>query len=356
MKIGAGGGALMSMLIADGAAAQKQSAWETQPSKKGFGRPYSIDMHSHWTPASYLKAQSEMGHRQSNDHPLYADLPGRVKWMDEREIQIHVLTLDGGSPWQWATTEQAVGLAQIHNDGAIEAHKAYPDRFIGAIAMGPRDPATALKELNRVAGQPGMRAVQLPDSYDRRDYVFEPAFEPILARCEELGYPLLFHQIAGPDTAYGGNRMAGRPNLSSALDAPISRAALAAKFIVTGTLDKFPKLDIVLQHAGGAFPYIAGRIEHFLYNYPERNTPPVVKLARPFKEYLRRFHYDYLVYYPEALRFLIDLVGSDRVVIGTDLFAARDIQYPNAVLDQFNLAAKDRDLILRGNARRLLHL
>ena len=150
--------------------------------------------------------------------------------------------------------------------------------------------------------------------------------------------------------------MAGRPNLSSALDAPISRAALAAKFIVTGTLDKFPKLDIVLQHAGGAFPYIAGRIEHFLYNYPERNTPPVVKLARPFKEYLRRFHYDYLVYYPEALRFLIDLVGSDRVVIGTDLFAARDIQYPNAVLDQFNLAAKDRDLILRGNARRLLHL
>jgi aminocarboxymuconate-semialdehyde decarboxylase len=79
-------------------------------------------------------------------------------------------------------------------------------------------------------------------------------------------------------------------------------------------------------------------------------------LERPFREYIRRFHYDYLIYYPEAFTFLMNLVGPDRIVVGTDLFAAKDVEYPTAVLDQFNLPAEDRDRILRGNALRLLHL
>ena len=79
-------------------------------------------------------------------------------------------------------------------------------------------------------------------------------------------------------------------------------------------------------------------------------------MERPFRDYLRRFHYDYLNYYPEALRFLIGEVGSDRIVIGTDLFAARDIEYPNSFVEQLKLPASDLDRILRGNAKRLLHL
>jgi aminocarboxymuconate-semialdehyde decarboxylase len=197
-----------------------------------------------------------------------------------------------------------------------------------------------------------MKALHLPDSIERHDYLFEPAFAPVFARCEELGYPLLFHQIGG---AYGSDRTAEPPALSAALDAPNDHAVIATKFITSGTLDKFPKLEIVLPHAGGDFPYIAGRVEHFLYHY-YLDRGPVVTLARPFKEYIRRFHYDYLTYYPEAFRFLMNLVGSDRIVIGTDIFAARDIEYPNAVLDQFNLPVAERDLILKGNAMRLFHL
>ena len=70
----------------------------------------------------------------------------------------------------------------------------------------------------------------------------------------------------------------------------------------------------------------------------------------------RGIAYDCLNYYPEALRFLIHEVGSDRIVIGTDLFAARDIEYPNSFVEQLNLPAADLDRILKGNAIRLLHL
>jgi predicted TIM-barrel fold metal-dependent hydrolase len=72
------------------------------------------------------------------------------------------------------------------NDAAIDAHKAHPQRFVAGAALPIRDPAAALQELDRVAGAPGIRAVHLPNSVEGRDYIFEPAYAPLLARCEEL--------------------------------------------------------------------------------------------------------------------------------------------------------------------------
>jgi aminocarboxymuconate-semialdehyde decarboxylase len=352
LKLGAGTGALMTMMRSDGLAAQGQSAWQARPADIGAMRPVSIDMHTHWAPEAYVKAQVEMGRpAPANPNPLDFDLDRRRRWMDAHGVEMHVLTLSGGAPWQWATAQQGARLAQIVNDAAIQAHTAFPDRFVAGIAVPVRDPVLALNELNRVAGKPGMRAVHLPNSIEQRDYLFESAFEPIFARCEELGYPLLFHPLDGEANFYS-KRIVGPPSLTNWLGFTFESATTAAKFITTGTLDRFPKLDIVLPHAGGSFPFIAGRIEHGLYNMGTVQ----VKLARPFKEYVRRFHYDYLIYYPEALRFMINLVGSDRVVIGTDLFAARDIEFPNSFVEQLSLPAPDLDRILRGNARRLLHL
>ena len=367
LKLGAGaGGAMMTMATMTGAlaalgaeaAAQGQAQgkgeawWEAHPGKAGVGRPISIDMHAHWVPEPYAKALAELGHPVANPFPLDFDLDKRRQWMDQHGVQMHVLTMSGQAPWEWATAEQGAHLAQIINDAAVAAHTAFPDRFVAGIAMQVRDPVTALKELNRMAGKPGMRAVHLPDSVGRRDYLFEPDFEPVLARIEELGYPIIFHQLDGDANSYSGGRVDGPPNLTAGLDAPFEHTVEATKFIVSGTLDKFPKLEIVLPHAGGAFPYLAGRVEHFLYHMGGGG----VKIERPVREYVRRFHYDYLIYYPEAFRFLAEMVGYDRIVVGTDSFAAKDIQYPNDVLDQFNLPSGDRDLILRGNAMRLLHL
>ena len=336
-----------------GVLAQGVPAWEARPANAGSMRPISIDMHTHWAPEAYDKAQIEMGQPQpANRSPLDVDLDQRRKWMDARGIQMHVLTLSGGAPWQWATPQQGERLARIVNDAAVEAHTAFPDRYVAGIALPVKDPVMALKELNRVAGKPGMRAVHLPNSIEQRDYLFEPAFEPIFARCQELGYPLLFHPLDGEANIYS-RRLLGPPTLTNWLGFTFEHATTAAKFITTGTLDKFPKLEVVLPHGGGAFPFIFARVEHGLFHMP---TGPQAKFPRPFKEYLRRFHYDYLNYYPEALRFLVNEVGADRIVIGTDLFAARDIDYPNSFVEQLNLPAKDLDLILRGNARRLLKL
>ena len=345
IKLGAGAGA-MTMTAPDAGRAAAQT---------GTSRPVSIDLHTHWTPEAYLKALAQLRRPTSaRPNPLDFDLDKRRKWMDEHGVQMHTLTLSGGMPWQWVPPDVGAHLAQIINDAAVEAHTAFPDRFTAGIEMSIHDPGLALKELNRVAGKPGLRAVHLPNSIQGRDYLFEPVYAPLLARCEELGYPLLFHPVDGEANYYAGRQRLADPlsvsaGLSNSLGFPFETATTAAKFIVTGTLDKFPKLEIVLPHSGGVFPYIAGRADRYMLNSK-------FKLQRPVREYVRRFHYDTLTYYPETLRFLITLVGSDRVVIGTDNFALMDVEYPNALVEQLNLPAADRDRVLRGNAAKLLRL
>jgi aminocarboxymuconate-semialdehyde decarboxylase len=347
IKLGAGLGAMMLAKM-DASEASAQSA----PAKPG-----SVDVHAHWVPDSYAKALIQFGRPTTSIHnPLELDsnLDQRIKWMDEQGVKMHLLTLDGGMPWQWVSTEQGSHLAQLVNDAAIEAHTKYPDRFVAAVEMPIRNPEAALKELNRVAGKPAMRAVHLPNSMENSDFLFQPAYDSLWARCQELAYPVLFHPIDGEENIYGGkerlgNQLAASANLNNTLGFPFETATTAAKFILTGTLDKFPKLEIVLPHSGGCFPYVAGRIERGL-------VAKKFKLQRPFREYVRRFHYDSIAYYPETLRFLITLVGSDRVLIGTDDYAPMDVEEPNALVEQLNLPAPDRDRILWGNAARLFRL
>lgn len=322
------------------------------------GPPISIDVHTHWEPLAYRNAMEQLGPGAAGDaSPLNYDLAARVKWMDEHGVKMHVLTLSGRQPFQWVPPDVGATLAQIVNDAAIEAHKAYPDRFLAGAAVSIRDPQLSIKELNRVAGKPGICAVGLPNSFEGKDYLFEPEYEPFLARCEELGYPLLFHPIDGAVNYYSNARLgdpkSNQANLINTLGFPFEHATTMAKFIITGTLDRHPKLEIVMPHAGGVFPYIAGRIEH---DFAATKARGDLKLQHPFDYYLRRFHYDTLTYYPETLRYLIRKVGADRVVIGTDNYAIMDVEYPNALVEQLNLPAADLDLILRGNARRLLHV
>jgi aminocarboxymuconate-semialdehyde decarboxylase len=352
-KLGVGGGAMVAAGLVARTTGAQTNGWDLEST----GKPISIDMHSHWVPESYARALSDM-YGRTEAVPLAETLKTRIERMDKTGVQMLVLTLSGGQPWSWTSPEAGARLASACNDDAIKAYTAFPDRFMGSVEMYVPDPKLSLQELNRVAGKPGIRSVHLPPSLDgTRDYVFEPSFEPVLARCEELGYPLLFHPLDlsvnyydGPDTRFA-DPDSRYIRFDNTLGFPMETATTAAKFIASGTLDKFPKLETLLPHAGGSFPYLAGRVEQGL-------AASKVRLKRPFKEYIRRFHYDTMTYYPETLRFLIDLVGADRVVVGTDNSYGRrnNFEYPNAIVEHLNLPAADREKILRGNAARLLRL
>src|ERR1043165_9547455 len=97
----------------------------------------SIDAHAHWTPEPYVRYLAELGRPAAGGalSPLMFDLEQRLAWMDERHIGMHVLTLSGQMPWQWASQDQANAIARMVNDASIEAHKAFPDRFLAGVSM-----------------------------------------------------------------------------------------------------------------------------------------------------------------------------------------------------------------------------
>src|SRR5581483_10655054 len=170
----------------------------------------------------------------------------------------HCLTLSGAMPWSRVTPKQGAELPKIINDTGIQVHMKYPDRFVVGIELPVKDPELALKELNRVARQPGVSAVHLPDSVERHDYIFDVNFAPVLARLQELNLPIIFHQMDGVPNSYGGDRTVGPPNLAAGIDAPIEHTFLAPKFIDPGTLHHHPQQQIAKWHAGSSVPYHAG--------------------------------------------------------------------------------------------------
>jgi len=117
--------------------------------------------------------------------------------------------------------------------------------------------------------------------------------------------------------------------------------------ICEGTLDRFPRLKIVMAHGGGFLPHYTGRIDKSV------KLPGGANIKHLPSEYLRRFHYDTCVYDPIALRNLIDRVGVDRVVLGSDYPFGE--MYPLAwVRKTQKLSEPDLALIASENARRLL--
>ena len=136
------------------------------------------------------------------------------------------------------------------------------------------------------------------------DTTFFPVYEAI----EAAGLPVLLH----PNSVIGHERLTPH-YLHNLLGNPFETAIAAAHLIFGGVLDRFPRLTFCLPHAGGAFPYLVGRLQRGF----EKRPGPAGRTHGPL-EYLRRFYYDTISYHAPALDYLKNLVGADRVMMGSD--------------------------------------
>ena len=124
--------------------------------------------------------------------------------------------------------------------------------------------------------------------------------------------------------------------------------------ISNGVLDRFPGLQIILSHGGGGVPYLVGRFD-CMHRRADHKAQGIVAHAAP-STYLRRFHFDTILHAPAPLKYLADVVGTDRLVLGTDYpFPPRDDD-PVGSVHAIGLAGADLDRVLRGNAAALFGL
>ena len=332
-----------------------------------MSRPRAIDVHAHFYPERFLAAVEAWGApfgagvdrsdprgpvlvvrgaRTPPLEPRFFDLPARLRSMDRQGVEVQALSLTIPMVY-WADGEAGHRLARAFNDAASEAHTAHPDRFVGCTTLPMQDPPRAAQELERASGLPGIRAVYLGTNMNGRE-LSDPAFFPIFERCQALKLPVLLHPIS----VIGAERL--QPYyLQNLLGNPFDTAVAAAHLVFGGVLDRLPRLQVCLPHAGGALPYLVGRLQH-----GQRVRPEARKAARrPVAAYLRRFSYDTISHDPRALRYLIDTVGADRVMLGSDFCFDMGYPRPVEVITRLRgLSRADQARILSGNAGRLLHL
>jgi aminocarboxymuconate-semialdehyde decarboxylase len=323
-----------------------------------------VDIHAHYFPEAYLEllaAEGERygaGYRRTADgfyiagagRPLgplplkFIDLGQRVAAMDAQGVAVQALSLTSPMVY-WAEPELSLRLARAFNDAASAAHQAYPDRLVGLMALPMLDSERSLDELDRAARLPGIRGVYMGTNIEDRD-LSDPLFTPVFERIEALGLPVFLH----PLKVAGGKRL--EPfYLGNLLGNPFDTAIAAAHLIFGGVLDRFPRLEINLPHAGGALPILIGRLDH-----GHRVRKEVCHLPQPPSAYLRRFTYDTIGHSATVLRYVIAQVGADRVMLGSDYCFDMGHERPVEVVAELGLAPDERNLILGGTAARLLKI
>jgi aminocarboxymuconate-semialdehyde decarboxylase len=330
----------------------------------GHAHPRAIDIHAHYFAQSYLDLLNEGTARYGTEYratkegwyfksPIAAqgplpqrmiDIKQRVAEMDEQGVAVQALSLTVPMVY-WAEPEFSHRLARAWNDDAIAAHKAYPDRFVVLATLPMLDPDRAIDELNRVSKIAGVRGVYMGTNIDSRD-LDDPLFEPVFAHIEALDLPIFLH----PQQTVGGKRL-DPFYLSNFLGNPFDSAIAACHLIFGGVLDRHPRLQINLPHAGGALPGLIGRIDHGWKVRPETRH-----LALAPSTYLRRFTYDTISHSLPIMEFIISQVGADRVMIGSDYCFDMGYDRPRHMVDALRVSSADRALIMGGTAAKLLKI
>ncbi|MEO8441930.1 MAG: amidohydrolase family protein, partial [Betaproteobacteria bacterium] len=320
--------------------------------------------HAHWYPEEWIRAIEKDGAgggarivRDGETITFFAAgaqmsfttdfvyLEPRLAAMDRAGVDVHALSLTTPMVY-WAPPALGLALAQIHNDAASAAHLKYPRRFVGMATLPMQAPQLALRELERASGLPGLRGVYLATHVNEAN-LDDKAFFPVYAKCEELGWPIFLH----PMHPLAGARLR-RHYLINLLGNPYETGVAAASLVFGGVLDAFPKLEVMLPHAGGTFPALIGRFDH-----GARVRAELKHMREPPSNYLRRFSYDTIGHNDEIMLNLVRMVGADRVVLGSDYCFDMGYERPVEVVERLSaLDAAQRDQILGRNAARLLGL
>jgi len=292
--------------------------------------PRTIDCHAHYVSPLAVRAAADHPQRygvrvetlpgQGERVLLPGELPGRTLPDDllnlsRRGEKLPGFTTQAVGSWMDLTgyrlpAEEAIRWSELINDSFAEdlAGWSGPLQFAPLAQVPMQEPKAAAKELERAVARHGFRGAMIATNVAGAN-LDEPRFDPFWAQAQQLNVPVVLHpfNVLGPDRL-------DRYYLNNAIGNPTDSTVAAASLIFGGVLDRFPTLQIVLMHGGGFLPYQYGRFDRAREVRPE----PKANGAGMPTDYLRRFLFDSIVFSPRVLRYLVDAVGADRVLLGTD--------------------------------------
>jgi aminocarboxymuconate-semialdehyde decarboxylase len=330
--------------------------------------PPVIDLHSHVaTPACQALVEGLASPRMDpfafysgDDTKAYnarhfAELVGkltdpneRLEDMDRMGVDIQALSVAPPQYYYWADPGLGRRLARMQNDHVAALVSRHPDRFAGLATVPLQDVGAAIAELEHAVGQLGLRGVEICTNVNGLD-LDDRRFRPFFAAVADLDVVVLLH----PHGFTQGERLMDY-YLTNVVGNPLESTLAVTRIIHGGVLEELPGLKLCVVHGGGYLPFYASRMDHAWEQRPEgrRHIPD-----RPPSAYLRQIYVDCLVYDEAHLGFLVQQMGINRVVVGTDYPYDMGYYDPVGLVEKTaSLSADDRRKILGATAAALLKL
>jgi aminocarboxymuconate-semialdehyde decarboxylase len=277
--------------------------------------------------------------------PAMDSMEIRLRTMEEQGVSAQLL-----SPWialapNYLDEADAFWLAETLNEGIAGVLGENSDRFIGIGSAPMQWPERAAAILRRLVRDLGLLGAEINTTLGPERFLDDPALDPFWAEAEALGALLMIHPSLG-----GTEKRFDRYYLNNLIHNPLETTVAAAHLIFGGVLERFPGLKICLVHGGGLLPYNFGRLRRGRLVRPETR----VSMSGSVEDSYRRFLFDTVTHSVPALRFLVQEVGAEHVLLGSDY--PFDMGDPDLVgtVRASGFDAREEELILRGNAERLL--
>ena len=352
---GLGAGALAAAFMAtQPVQASARPGPDESPSGDGTPKdPRRIDVHQHVVPPSYRTWLDERGVNAAGGYPLPAwSVDSALNVMDANGIQTGVLSVStpGVSLGDFSSSSvvaNARAQARSVNDYVANVVRDYPERFGLFATLTLPDVDGALAEAAYAFDTLKADGVILLAN-TQGQYLGDPKFDPLLEELNRRKAVVLLHPSALP-----GPTAPGVPPFMADFLLDTVRAAL--KLTLSGAMDRFPDLKIILAHAGGFLPYISYRVAPFLTN---PNQPDFTAAGfQSNTDLLRRFWYDVaLSSTPAGMPSLLEFADPAKIVYGSDSpFAPSPVvEFMSRALDEFKMSKSQQAAINRRNAYALV--
>jgi len=325
-----------------------------------------IDVHCHIYPQEYFDIVEREGPRHGvrvftdekggkrcevkgqMQPPLepFTDVGMRLATMREMGLDMNVLSFSSRPGVYWADPGLAEELCRASNDAYARIIREHPGKFSGLAALPAQDAERSVRELERAVTKLGLKGGFMGTNVNGR-YLDDEGFLPIYEAAAGLKVPIIVH----PANPAGMAQMKDY-HLFNLVGFTAESANSIGRLIFSGVFDRLPDLQFIFLHGGGTVPYLIGR-----YTHGWKVRPECRKIGRPPLEYLRgHFHFDCLVFHPPVVRFLTEIMGADRVLLGTDLpydMTDRDIV---RTIREAGLSPEDHEKVTHRNAQTLLGL
>ena len=324
-------------------------------------KPLVVDIHTHILPKNIPSFAKQFGYggfikldhnckgcaRMLKDDVFFREVQEncwdpevRLNESKQFGVDIQVLSTVPVMFSYWAKSEDALVVSKFLNDHLAEIVERYPKKFEGLGTLPMQDPDLAILELQRCR-KIGLKGVQI-GSHVNEWNLDAPELFPIFQECERLNMAVFIH----PWDMMGANTMS-KYWLPWLVGMPAESSRAICSMIFGGVFERLPLLRVAVAHGGGSFTSTIGRIEHG-FNV----RPDLCAIDNQFSpsSYLGKFWIDSLVHDQNMLNHIINMVGDDKVLMGSDYPFPLGELTPGELIKSMDWSSNKKEKVLGSNA------